>query len=113
MAARLDLVALRTQARVGELPAVLSALVKMPARRELGGGSLARRLANVPASEWDAVILEVVRGQAAAVLGHDSAAAIDPERVFNELGLDSLGAVEFRNRLTQATGAAAAGDFGV
>jgi pimeloyl-ACP methyl ester carboxylesterase/acyl carrier protein len=38
------------------------------------------------------------------VLGHPSPAAIDPDRVFQELGLDSLGAVQLRNRLTQTTG---------
>ena len=106
VAARLDLAGLRAQARVGVLPALLSGLVRVPARRQRGGtgGSLARRLAGIPESEWDAVVLEVVRGQAAAILGHESASAVDPERAFKELGFDSLGAVELRNRLTQATG---------
>ena len=104
VAVRWDLAGLRAQARVGVLPSLLDGLVRVPARRERGGGSLARRLAGVPKGEWDAVILEVVRGQAATVLGHDSAVAIDPERAFKELGFDSLGAVELRNRLTQVTG---------
>jgi polyketide synthase 12 len=103
VAVGLDRAGLRAQARVGVLPPLLSGLVRMPARRE-GGGSLARRLAGVPSSEWDAMILEVVRGQAAAVLGHDSPAAVDPERAFKDLGFDSLGAVELRGRLAQVTG---------
>ena len=105
VAARFDMGALRKQARVGVLPALLSGLVRMPARRARGdGGSLARRLAGIPESEWDAVVLELVRGEAAAVLGRDSAAEVDPELAFKDLGFDSLGAVELRNRLMQVTG---------
>jgi acyl transferase domain-containing protein/acyl carrier protein len=105
VAARFDREALRKQARVGVLPALLSGLVRMPPRRGRGGGgSLARRLAGVPESEWDAVVLELVRSQAASVLGRDCAADVDPELAFKDLGFDSLGAMELRNRLMQVTG---------
>ncbi|HEX8645351.1 MAG TPA: SDR family NAD(P)-dependent oxidoreductase, partial [Thermoleophilaceae bacterium] len=100
----LDAGALRAQARAGMLPALLRGLVRAPARRDrAGGGSLARRLASVPEAEWDAVVLELVRSEAAAVLGHSGADAVEPERAFKELGFDSLGAVELRNRLMQAS----------
>ncbi|GAA2724365.1 type I polyketide synthase [Actinocorallia aurantiaca] len=48
--------------------------------------------------------LELVLGAAAVVLGHGSAADLDPESAFRDLGLDSAGAVEFRDRLAAATG---------
>ncbi|MEV6766387.1 type I polyketide synthase, partial [Streptomyces sp. NPDC051105] len=101
---QLDLVALRAQARSGLLPALLRGLVRMPVRRAGAGGSLAQRLADVPQADWERVVLELVLAQVAAVLGHASAAAIDPGRAFKELGFDSLGAVELGNRLTQASG---------
>jgi NADP-dependent 3-hydroxy acid dehydrogenase YdfG/acyl carrier protein len=102
---RLDVAALRPLARVGVLPALLRGVVRVPARREqAGGGSLARRLAGVAEAEWDAVVLELVCSHVAAVLGHESAGAVDSRLAFKELGFDSLGAVELRNRLAQVTG---------
>ena len=104
-AVRLDRAGLRSRARAGVLPALLGGLVEVSARRERGvGGSLARRLAGVPEGEWDGLVLEVVRSQVAGVLGHGAAAEVDPERAFKDLGFDSLGSVELRNRLTRATG---------
>ncbi|HEX8648321.1 MAG TPA: SDR family NAD(P)-dependent oxidoreductase, partial [Thermoleophilaceae bacterium] len=102
---RLDTAALRAQARSGELPALLRGLVRAPARRAReAAGSLGQRLADLPEAEWDATILELVRGHVASVLGHASPEAVDPSRAFKELGFDSLGAVELRNRLAQVSG---------
>ena len=103
--AGLDVAALRAQARVGVLPAVLRGLVHIPAgASRSSGGSLQRRLTAIPETEWDALLLEEVRSHLAAVLNHPSPDAVQPQRAFTEIGLDSLGAVELRNRLTQATG---------
>jgi acyl transferase domain-containing protein/acyl carrier protein len=102
---RLDKAALRCQAEAGTLPAILRGLVRAPARRAANAqGSLARRLAGAPESDWDAIVLELVLSHVAGVLGHASAEAIDPQRPFKEAGFDSLGAVELRNRLGQSTG---------
>ncbi|MFI2511780.1 type I polyketide synthase, partial [Streptomyces sp. NPDC018972] len=101
---QLDPAALRAQARAGLLPALLRGLAPVPARRAETGGSLAQRLAGVTEDERERIVLDAVREQVAAVLGHSSTAAIDTERAFKELGFDSLSAVELRNRLTQTTG---------
>jgi acyl carrier protein len=78
--------------------------VQDPARRAEVGGSLAQRLADVPESERDRIVLQLVQAQVAAVLGHASPDMIDPGRAFKDLGFDSLTAVELRNRLNTATG---------
>jgi acyl transferase domain-containing protein len=102
---RLDASTLRGQAKAGLLPAILTGLIRVPTRRAAEAkGSLARRLAESSEAEWDAIVLELVVGHVAGVLGHASAAAIDPQRPFKEAGFDSLGAVELRNRLGQASG---------
>ncbi|MER7991127.1 type I polyketide synthase, partial [Streptomyces noursei] len=104
---RLDLAALRG---LGDVPALLRGLVRTPARRVAATGAapsadaLARQLAGLGGSEQDEVLLTLVRGQAAVVLGHADGSAIGAGRQFQELGFDSLTAVEFRNRLNAATG---------
>jgi pimaricinolide synthase PimS1 len=102
--AQLDLALLRTRARSGSLPTLLSGLVRVPARAGGEGGSLARRLAAAPEGEREALALELVRGHVAAVLGHDSPTEVASEKAFKDLGFDSLAAVELRNRLGADSG---------
>nr|WP_091294773.1 type I polyketide synthase [Amycolatopsis xylanica] len=100
---RLDHATLR--ARAGELPALLSGLVKVPAKQAGDSGAeLRKKLAGLPDDEVDRVLLDVVRTHVAAVLGHAGPESIEPGRAFKELGFDSLAAVELRKQLTAATG---------
>ncbi|MFC3992982.1 SDR family NAD(P)-dependent oxidoreductase, partial [Actinoplanes siamensis] len=104
MTALLDTPALTALGRLGTLPAVLRGLIQVPSRARVADGPLRQRLLDAPAEQWEALIRGEVRVIAAAVLGHESAEAIDPGTPFADLGLDSLGAVEFRNRVTAVTG---------
>ncbi len=67
---------------------------------------LAERLRGLPPSEWRRRLVELVCAQVAAVLGHPEGHTVDPERAFEDLGLDSLSGVELRNRLSSDTGIA-------
>ncbi|GAA1021005.1 hypothetical protein Aple_058390 [Acrocarpospora pleiomorpha] len=105
-AARLDLSVLRT---FPEVPHLLRGLVRVGRRSavstSLGGDAdLVRRLAGLGEAERVRLVTELVRAQAAVVLGHASAEAVQVRREFRELGFDSLTAVELRNRLNAVTG---------
>jgi acyl carrier protein len=100
----LDIRSLRAQIDSGPVPALLRSLIRAPMRRAANTGYLARALAASPTAEHEGVVVQFVRGEVAAVLGHASAQAVDTGRAFNELGFDSLAALELRNRLNAATG---------
>ncbi|WP_067667228.1 type I polyketide synthase [Nocardia miyunensis] len=100
--ARLDIAAMRS----GEiLPALTRGLVRAAPKASVAAGVLATgRLAGLGPAQRREQVLAVVRFTAAAVLGYDGPAAIGIDRSFKELGFDSLGAVEFRNRLRAELG---------
>ncbi|MFF1658895.1 SDR family NAD(P)-dependent oxidoreductase [Streptomyces sp. NPDC058255] len=104
----LDVAGLR--ARGGEVPSLLRGLIRATARRAAQSGtgsspdSLAQRLAGLGAEQRDAFLLDLVRGEVAAALNYAGSEAVDERRGFKELGIDSLTAVELRNRLNKTTG---------
>jgi pimaricinolide synthase PimS1 len=104
LAMPLDTAGLRAMASVGALPPIFSGLVRTPKRRSAATGSIAAELAALPHAEAEGRVLELVRSQVADVLGHASSAEVEPARAFQELGFDSLAAVELRNRLSAIVG---------
>ncbi|MFG1989007.1 type I polyketide synthase [Actinoplanes sp. NPDC048988] len=66
--------------------------------------ALSARLAGLDPAGRHRVLLDLVRGEAAVVLDHRSAAAVDPDLAFRELGFTSLSAVQLRDRLAAAAG---------
>ena len=69
-----------------------------------GGVPWSQRLRGLPRAEQDRLALDLVRSNAADVLGHATPEHVETERGFLEMGFDSLTAVELRNRLNAATG---------
>ncbi|WP_435243992.1 SDR family NAD(P)-dependent oxidoreductase, partial [Streptomyces cucumeris] len=105
LAAELDVAGLSG----GDVPRVLRGLSGGGVRRRLAAGGvevsgLVGRLAGLDAAGRLGVVLEVVRGAVAVVLGFGSGGEVRGEAAFKELGFDSLTAVELRNRLSSVTG---------
>ncbi|WP_406396645.1 type I polyketide synthase [Streptomyces sp. NBC_00882] len=96
----------RALGELAEVPPLLRGLVAVPAKAPATGpGSLAQQVAGVSEGERTRIVLDVVVSHVAQVLGHARTQNVDPSRPFSELGFDSLGATELRNRLSTAVGA--------
>ncbi|MBU5944454.1 SDR family NAD(P)-dependent oxidoreductase [Streptomyces sp. PAM3C] len=75
-----------------------------PADPDAAAGPLAQRLVSLPPHEARAALLTAVREQTALVLGHPDTGRISPTAAFRQLGIDSLTALELRNKLVSVTG---------
>ncbi|TMQ91287.1 acyltransferase domain-containing protein, partial [Actinomadura soli] len=94
-----DRVVLRTADHV---PPMLRGLA--PRRRAERPSLAGERLEALSGADRSRALLDLVRTHVAAVLGHQEPASVSADRPFTDLGLDSLTAVELRNRLAKATG---------
>ncbi|MFD9544606.1 type I polyketide synthase, partial [Streptomyces sp. NPDC060022] len=68
------------------------------------GEAWRQEFASTPAGQRSQLLLGLVCELSAMVLGHVGAQAVEPDRAFRDLGLDSLMAVELRNLLSSHTG---------
>ncbi|WP_107645732.1 type I polyketide synthase [Streptomyces formicae] len=96
--------AARSRPLIGEIPDVVALAEQDDAEQPATGGALAERLVGLNEADQHRHLLDLVRGHAAAVLGHEGPESVTPDRAFRELGFDSLTAIEVRKRLNTATG---------
>ncbi|WDZ82146.1 type I polyketide synthase [Micromonospora cathayae] len=93
---------------ITNLPAPTAPAARGPAgtapATALTRGPLADRLAALSGPEQSRLTLDLVRKNAAAVLGHATDCAVGVDLPFKDLGFDSVLSLELRNRLAAATG---------
>jgi acyl transferase domain-containing protein/NADPH:quinone reductase-like Zn-dependent oxidoreductase len=100
----LELASLRHALGDAEPPAVLRALVgprAQPADVPAQEPPPAERTAAMPESERLAALVDVVRDEAAAVLGLSGREGVARDRTLRSLGIDSLTMIELRKRLSR------------
>jgi len=110
VAARLDTAVLA--AHGAALPPIMRQLAAArPARRVIvdagtavSMSGLRARMQGLTAEQRHRELVDLVCSNAATVLGHPDATDINADQVFQDLGFDSLTAVELRNRLKTTTG---------
>jgi acyl carrier protein len=88
----------------GEIPPLLRELVGAQPRRSGGQSDLLTQLKKLAPGEREGALLVALQAEAAKVLGLGSPREVSVERPLKELGLDSLMAVELRNRIAKRIG---------
>ncbi|MES4904969.1 MULTISPECIES: type I polyketide synthase [unclassified Streptomyces] len=97
--------ALRPSPLLSDLPEAATARTEEPSRAsEEEADPLRRKLAGSPPAERHHILVRHVQAHAASTLGHDDADAVPPTKPFQELGFDSITAVQLRDRLNAGTG---------
>ncbi|MPY60380.1 type I polyketide synthase [Streptomyces spongiae] len=94
---------IRPSALLADLPDATNATRSAPGTAT-EAGELVGRLRGLPPGERERALGDFVQSRVAAVLGHETPAAIDADRAFKDFGFDSLTAVDLRNQLMAATG---------
>jgi len=100
----LDAPALRVRARAGELPAMLQGLAGPVRRTAEPAAAVLARLSSLDLARQLAALADLVRAEAAVVLGSPAGGYASATRAFRDEGFDSLMSTELRNRLTSLTG---------
>ncbi|WP_203721033.1 type I polyketide synthase [Paractinoplanes brasiliensis] len=108
----LDVALLRKRQHHADVPPLLhrvAGLSAAPARRTVDSTAedtllFRQRLTESDEADREQLVLDLVRSSAATVLGLSGAGDVDADGTFQSLGVDSLTAVELRNRLTTVTG---------
>ncbi|WP_433723370.1 type I polyketide synthase [Nocardia sp. CA-129566] len=105
IAVRLNRHALRDPMTTGDSPLLRDLVpVRRHAANEPRERSFATRLVDLDHEQQHEAILELVRRQAAAVLGFSTEDGVESDHSFKSLGFDSLRVLEFRNRLEPTIG---------
>ncbi|MET3805475.1 acyl transferase domain-containing protein/NADPH:quinone reductase-like Zn-dependent oxidoreductase/acyl carrier protein [Nakamurella sp. UYEF19] len=93
------------------VPPILRGLLSGTARRRIVAAAgadaatgLAAKLRTLDTAARSATLVELLRTEAATVLGYPDPSALDAETTFKDIGFDSLTSIELRNRLNTATG---------
>jgi acyl transferase domain-containing protein/SAM-dependent methyltransferase/acyl carrier protein len=88
------------------LPLAGDALARRGGPAEAPKPEMAARLGVAPPAQRKTLLAEYLLEQTLRILGRDATESIDPDKPLNDLGLDSLMAVELRNALGQGLGRA-------
>ncbi|WP_413811817.1 type I polyketide synthase [Streptomyces sp. OE57] len=97
---------LRPSPLIGDLPGVQEIVdsLRTDDATDESASEFLRELAAGSDAERERALMKVVRENAAIALGHSGVEAVKPQRAFQEMGFDSLAAVNLRNTLGAALG---------
>ncbi|MEV6134251.1 type I polyketide synthase, partial [Streptomyces violaceusniger] len=97
---------LRPSPLIGDLPGVQEIVdsLRPDEATDESASEFLRELATGSDAERERALMKVVRENAAIALGHSGVEAVKPQRAFQEMGFDSLAAVNLRNTLGAALG---------